>query len=174
MEIQNFAREYQSKTNEELLRLVLASEQLTSEANIALNNELCKREINKADTLRTFSGEEEKRKSEEEKNPGIPFFFYHLGIGRKRFGKADRTYNSETGIERFTTTIFLVLFWLPLIPTGTFLVERKRGFLSNQMTILERLPLAWEQVLQVWVVASASFLAIILILKHLPSILFGR
>ena len=34
-------------------------------------------------------------------------------------------------MERFKTTVFVVLFWLPLIPSGTYLVERKREFLSR-------------------------------------------
>ena len=59
------------------------------------------------------------------------------GIGRRRFGKAERIYNPETRRERFKTTVFVVLLWLPLIPTGTFLVEKNRALLSNQVTVLE-------------------------------------
>lgn len=81
------------------------------------------------------------------------------GIGRKRFGKADRIFNPETGRERFKTTVFIVLLWFPLIPTGTFLVERKRRFLSSPITFVERLPLDWEQVLKVWIVVAAMLLA---------------
>jgi hypothetical protein len=63
----------------------------------------------------------------------------------------------------------------PLMPTGTYLVERKRQFLSNQMTVLERRPLDWEQVLKVWVVAFATPLAVIWVFKFLPRLLFrGR
>jgi len=59
------------------------------------------------------------------------------------------------------------VFWLPLIPTGTYLVERKRKFPSNEMTILKKLPLDWEQVLEVWVVAATILLALILVIKRL-------
>ncbi|HYL11624.1 MAG TPA: hypothetical protein VEV41_01220 [Terriglobales bacterium] len=75
-------------------------------------------------------------------------------------------------MERFKTTVFVVLFWLPLIPTGTFLVERKRSFLSNQLTVLKRLPLDWEQVLKVWVVTACTLLAVIWTFKLLPRLLF--
>ena len=49
---------------------------------------------------------------------------------------------------------------------------RKREFLSNQMTVLERIPLDWEQVLKVWVVASATLLAVIWAFKLLPRLLY--
>ena len=81
-------------------------------------------------------------------------------------------YDRETGKERFKTTVFVVLFWHPLIPTGTFLVERERAFLSNEMTVLKRLPLDWEQVLKVWVVAAGTLLAVIWAFKLLPRLLF--
>ena len=40
MEIQDLAGQYQSRTDEELLRLALDPEQLTPEANAVLNDEL--------------------------------------------------------------------------------------------------------------------------------------
>lgn len=171
VEIQDLAGEYRSKTDEELLRLALAPEQLTPEANAALNDELARRRI-KTERLNAFRDEEEQQEKEERKKPGRLLVLHPYGIGRKRYGKAGRTYNPETGMERFKTTVFLVLFWLPLVPTGTFLVERKRRFLPNQVTVLERLPLDWEQVLKVWVVASGILLVVIWVFKLLPRILF--
>jgi len=172
VEIQNFSEEYQRKTDEELLRLTLDPGQLTPEANIALNDELARRRINNTERLNAFREEEKQRKEEEKRDPGRLFIAHAYGIGRKRFGKAERVYNAQTRIERFKTTVFVVLFWLPLIPTGTFLVERKRKFLSDEMTVLERLPLDWEQVLKVWVVASVVLLAVIWVFKLLPRILY--
>jgi hypothetical protein len=170
MEIQDLAREYESKTDEELLRLALDSEQLTSEANTALTGELAKRRINRTDRLIAFREQEAQRQTELARDPGRLFSVY--SIGRSRFGKARYVYNSETGMERFTTTVFVVLFYFPLIPTGTYLAERKRGFLSNQITFLEKLPLDWEQVLKVWVVAAGSLLVLIWIFKLLPRLLY--
>jgi len=172
VEIRDFAEEYKGKTDEELLRLSLDAEHLTPEADAALNGELARRHINKTERLKAFRGEEEQRKEEQNRDPGSMFIIHAYGIGRKRFGKAEHIYNPETGMERFKTTVFVVFFWLPLVPTGTFLVERKREFLSNQMTVLERLPLDWEQVLKVWVVASATLLAVIWVFKLLPRILY--
>jgi len=172
VEIQNFAEEYQSKTEDELLRLALGREQLIPEANAALNDELARRRINNPQRLKAFAEQDEERKKEQSRDPGNLFVIYHYGIGRKRFGKAGRIYNPETGRERFKTTVFVVLLWLPLIPTGTFLVEKNRAFLSHQVTVLEKLSLDWEQVLKVWVVAFAILLAVIWGLKLLPHILY--
>lgn len=159
MEVQDFAKEYQSKTDEELLRLQLDSGQLIPEANDALKGELSRRLINGTDRLSAFREQEAQRQTEEAANPGRLFSVY--GIGRDRFGKARYVYNSETGMERFATTVFVVLFWFPLIPTGTYFADRKRAFLSGQIAFLEKLPLDWEQVLKVWVVAAGSLLALI-------------
>jgi hypothetical protein len=168
------AEQYRGMNDEELLRLALDAEQLTPDANGALKDELARRRINDAERLAEFRGEEEERKQEERRDTGQLFVLHAYGIGRKRFGKAERTYNSETQTERFKTTVFVLFFWLPLIPTGTFLVERKRAFLSNEMKILERLPLDWEQVLRVWIVASVVLLALIWLVRLLPLLLFRR
>jgi hypothetical protein len=170
MEIQDLAKQYQSKTDEELLRLELASEELTPEANVALRGELAKRQIGGTDRLSAFREEETRRQTEQASDPGRLFSIY--SIGRSRFGKGRYDYNSETGMERFTTTVFVVFFYFPLIPTGTYLAERKRGFFSNPITFLERLPLDWEQVLKVWVVAAGSLLALIWVFKLLPRLLY--
>jgi len=172
VEIQDFAEEYQSKTDDELLRLALDSEQLTPEARAALNDELARRRIDKNEQLQAFIEQEEQCIEEQRRNPGNLFVFHPYGVGRDRFGKAGRIYSPETGKERFKTTVFVVLLWLPLIPTGTFIVERKRSFFARQVTVLERLPLDWEQVLKVWVVAFAILLAVIWAVKLLPHILY--
>ena len=170
MEVQDLAKQYQSKTDEELLRLELASEELTPEANVALRDELAKRQINGTDRLSAFREEETQRQTEQASDPGRLFTIY--SIGRSRFGKGRYDYNSETGMERFATTVFVVFFYFPLIPTGTYLAERKRAFFSNPITFLERLPLDWEQVLKVWVVAAGTLLALIWVFKLLPRLLY--
>jgi hypothetical protein len=93
---------------------------------------------------------------------------FPIGVGRMRFGKANRVCDPETDIERFKTTIFLVLLCFPLIPTGTYLVERKR-VRTDKLTGIERLPLDWEQVLKVWVVAAGAILTFIWLIKIVTS-----
>jgi hypothetical protein len=43
----------------------------------------------------------------------------------------------------------------PAHTTGTYLVERKR-VLSDKLIGIEKLPIDWEQVLKVWVVARTA------------------
>jgi hypothetical protein len=171
MEFQDFAKEYQSKSDEELLRLELVSEHLTPEATAALQDELVRRQINGTGRIDNFREQEAQRQKEQAKDPGRLFFVHTFGAGRGRFGKAHYVYDSETGMERFTTTVFVILFYFPLVPTGTYLAERKRGLFSNPIIFLEKLPLDWEQILRVWVVAAGSLLALIWIVKLLPRLL---
>jgi hypothetical protein len=166
VEIQDLAEGYQTKSDDELLRLALDSADLTPEASLVLSNELSRRGINTAERLALFREEEKRRKEEASKHTGSLFIIHPIGIGHLRFGKADRVYIPTTGLERFKTTIFLVLFWFPLIPTGTFLVERKPSLFSK-LTVLRRLPLDWRQVRRVWGVAIGIFLSLIITLAFL-------
>ena len=164
MEIQDLAEEYRGKTDEELLRLAVAAADLTPEANLMLSNELSRRGISTAERLVPFREEEKKRQEEASKHTGSLFIIHPFGIGHFRFGKADYLYNPVSGLERFQTTIFVMLLWLPLIPTGTFLIERKRSFFSTRFTVLKRLPLDWRQVRRVWGVVIGILLAIVVAL----------
>ena len=81
MEIDELAREYESKSDEELLRLTLDRADLTSEANSALNIELSKRNIDRPEALEAFRQEEWRRKKDLEKNPGKLWVIHHYGVG---------------------------------------------------------------------------------------------
>jgi len=162
VELQDLAEEYQAKTDEELLRLALDAADLTPEANVVLSTELSRRGIKTEDRLVSFRAEEQYRKEQASKHTGSLFIIHPFGIGHLRFGKADRVYDPATGLERFKTTLFIVLFWFPLIPTGTFFIEKKRSLFSRKLTILRRLPLDWRQVRRVWAVAIGIVLSIII------------
>jgi len=177
MQYQDFVRSYEAKSDEDLLRLELESDCLTGEAIAALTSELARRGIGSADKLETFRAQESQRKEEGSKKPGNLFFSFRFGVGRWHFGKADRTYRNDTEIERFRTTVFIVIFFFPLIPTGSYLIEKKRRFRSRKVTVLKRLPLDWEQVLKVWAVAAAGLVAVIWLVKRMllesPSVSTG-
>jgi hypothetical protein len=173
MNVQELGQEYRNKTDKELLRLSLTPEDLTPEANVALTSELARRRIDSKTHLDTARQEERERKAENDRSLGTLGFIPHFGVGRMRFGKGNRSYDPETGLERFKTTVFVVLFWFPLIPRGTYLVERKRT-LPDGVSGLERLPLDWEQVLKVWIVAAGSILGFIWLIKLISSDVVGR
>jgi hypothetical protein len=168
MEVQELGEEYRNKTNKELLRLALTPEQLTPEAQVTLTAELATRGINGKANLDAARHEEEQRQAENDRELGTLGFVFPIGVGRMRFGKANRVYDPETDAERFKTTIFIVLLCFPLIPTGTYLVERKR-VLPDKLIGIEKLPLDWEQVLRVWVVAAGSILGLIWLIKIVSS-----
>ena len=140
MNVQELGEEYRNKTDKELLRLALTPEDLTPEANVALTSELARRRIDSKTHLDTARQEERERKAENDRSLGTLGFIPHFGVEGMRFGKGNRSYDPETGLEKFKTTVFVVLFWFPLIPRGTYLVERKR-ILPDGVSGLERLPL---------------------------------
>lgn len=160
MPIDDFVRLYQSKTDDDLLRLEMDSVQLSPEANIALKNELVRRGLG-SDRLNRFRELQQHRRDELARDPGRLFLISRLGIGRMRFGKADYIRIPEAKMERFRTTVFLIFFWFPLVPRGTYLIERPRRFFSNQFRVLEKLPLDWAQVLRIWVFCGILLLIVI-------------
>ena len=109
---------------------------------------------------------EKQDKNPRPKNSGS-LFLARLGIGRWHFGKNDYQFSPDTGIERFRTTVFILLLYFPLIPTGSYLIEKKRGWFSRRITILKTLPLDWAQVVRVWIVAAIALLLLLWILKRM-------
>ena len=166
MRYEEFVSSYSGKTDDELLRLELDSEQLDPEATIALKNELVKRNISGPERLEAFRISENERKREIAKNPGN-LFLTHFGIGRWYFGKAARVRSPDGKWEQFRTTVFTLFFYFPLVPTGTYLVKKKCGFMAGKIAVVEKLPLDWRQVFTVWGVALASIVAVIWVLRHL-------
>jgi hypothetical protein len=165
MEMLEVAREYAGKTDQELLRLALALDNLTDEARAALAAEMARRRIDDPKHIETARQEERERKSENDRDLGTLGFSLFLFSGRMRFGKANFIFNPDTGAERFATTVFIVLLCFPLIPTGTYLVERKRG--TNRLNSLERLPLDWEQILKIWIVSAGSIVGSLWLIRAL-------
>lgn len=157
MDAADFAAEYKTKSDEELLRIHFDAADLTEEARIALAAEMRSRQVNTSQTIATFRKEEQQRRKDDELervkfDPRKVFGF--------RFGKADYEYDPETGIETFTTTLFLNLSSIPIIPFGTYRVEKKKG-LRFDYRIIKKLPLNWQQVLRSWSYSAIVILAAI-------------
>lgn len=165
LQFRDFAKEYSGRLDEDLLRLVLVSSDLTDEARLALTSELTRRGLSEQQ-VREFEMEETERKQQLESETGKLFFLPHYGIGRNRFCKGDCVFDEVSGFEEFTTTIFVILFWIPLVPTGTFRVRRtKRFMLGSEMEVLRRLPMNWGQVAVVWSLTIFILLGILTALK---------
>lgn len=77
MHVEDFARQYGTKTNEELLRLARDLEHLTPEASVALTGDLGKRGVDGTDGMNVFSDEKE------QDNPSSLFFLHRHGIGER-------------------------------------------------------------------------------------------
>ena len=120
------ARTWRGISEQDRQGTALTPEELTPEANAALKSELARRRIDSRTHLDAARQEEKDRNAENARSLGTLGFIPLFCVGRMRFGKGNRLYDSESGLERFKTTVFVVLFCFPLIPTGTYLVERKR------------------------------------------------
>src|SRR5258708_12319017 len=116
MQVQDYAAYYAERTEEELLRLFLDSDQLTDDANLALSAELNRQGLAKPERIASFRAEEAERTREVASNPGQFFFIHPYAIGRTRVATADHPFYPESGGKEFTTTLFATLLWVPLIP----------------------------------------------------------
>ena len=101
---------YRDKTDKELLRPALIPEQRTPEAIAVLACELAKRSNRWRSPSGCCPARGTQRKADNDKSLGTLGFIPHFGVGRLRFGTGDRSYDSEIGLERFKTIVFVVLF----------------------------------------------------------------
>jgi hypothetical protein len=169
-QIQNFEREYASRTTDDLLRLASEPQNLVDGASMALHSELSRRGLKAAD-IDTARYPQEKHAQQHERKAAERLLHIHRqGIGTSRFCKWDRVHNVASGTEEFTTTLFFILAWVPLIPLGTYRVRRSKGLVPNQH-VIEKLPLNWSQVLWVWMIALLTMLALALVFQFALSLL---
>ena len=71
------------------------------------------------------------------------------GIGRIFYGKANRTINETFAFEEFDTTLWWIVFWIPVIPRGSFRIRRKVDenhlFSSYSFVVVQRVPFLWVE-----------------------------
>lgn len=164
MDVQELAEQYHHRTDEELLRLKVDEDQLTAETRVALHSELSIRGLG-SEQVQQFRVEEirqrelEKQQEERKALQKINYRYVH-------YGKADRDYDPETNLERFATTYFMGFAGLPLIPIGTYRMQRKHSW-WRPITVVEKLPLDWNQVLTAWVVSAGILLVLLWAFKLL-------
>lgn len=146
MDVADFAAEYKTKSDEELLRIHFDAAELTDEARLALTTEMHARSIDKPRIVSEFHDQEQKTRNDDELER---VRFDARKVFGFRFGRADYEYDPDTGIETFATTLFLNLSSIPIIPLGTYRVEKKKG-LRFDYRIVQKLPFNWHQALHGW------------------------
>lgn len=152
MQIQDFIREYETKSNQELLLLAIDPSQLADEANSALWLELHKRRLGSRE-IQNFQEQQRKQQKKGERQVGELWFVSHFGLGKKRIGKVNYKYYDVHKVEEFTTTIFFLVLWFPLIPVGTYRIRRQKSLFANRFSVVAKPPLDWSHVMRVWAVA---------------------
>ena len=163
MNVGDLSEHYRKLNDNELLQLTLEFDDLTSNAQLALGAELRARNLPGPERMRESvafgNGRLTGKKVVQDGGPGKFRLWFPWGLGYLQFGKADRRRFEGTKNQEYTTTIFILFFWFPLIPVKTYRV------LDHGWTLewLERLPLDWRQVRRVWATAGGLVLSFVLI-----------
>jgi hypothetical protein len=93
---------YEHLTRDELMRLALDRDQLTEEAQLALDTEVTNRRISSMDLV-SFRAESRAAKAEQDRQIGPIATSGH--IGKKFCGRKKLTYDARHRIEEFDTTL---------------------------------------------------------------------
>jgi hypothetical protein len=147
--------DYGEKSDDELLRLALESDSLTSEARDALTSELKRRQLDSPVRLAKFSEEQAAAKHLDDITLGDLSLSYR-GNGRRAYGRSNREVLDTS--EEYDATVFAVVSYFPLVPMGTYRFSREQS--DKRVCVLDKKPLDWGQVLRVWLTALAIIAAI--------------
>src|SRR5579885_1326998 len=110
--------DYSGKYDDELLALAADFDSLTPEGREALRVALKKKGINSSIEVPKFVQEQRRLSLADEANRlGLS----GRGNGRKMYGKFNRELSGLE--EEYDATVFVVLSYFPLIPTGTYRVS---------------------------------------------------
>jgi hypothetical protein len=152
--MKNFAIEYQTLTDDEVLRIAADRENLVDEARQAIDMEMHRRSLT-ANDMGQYQAHIEK--TEMLLQVGNLPFLIPYGIGKKLFGKRARMIDPKGILEEFDTTLWVVIFWVPLIPVTTYRIRRRVSKLSlldpwrsYKFEALSRRRLDWRMVLTTW------------------------
>jgi len=152
------APDYADGSDDELLNLALDSASLTLEARDALGAELKRRGLSSPEHLSRFSQEQRSAELAELNHQVRRLGLSWRGLGRKLYGKSNVEIFGTS--EQYDATVFLVAYYIPFIPTGTYRLSREQG--AKDLRVLERRPLNWGQVFWIWAKTLAIFGAIVL------------
>ncbi|SRR6266480_2073224 len=128
----DFAATYRQMSDDELERLVANSHDLVDDARTSLRAEFKSRgRTEKEAALLAEAGI--KRTLPLSATEGVDLQLTaqvgHVsrvnGTGRAFIGKTNRSYNETYDYEEFDTTLFWTVFYVPLVPRGTFRIRRR-------------------------------------------------
>jgi hypothetical protein len=158
---------YEQMSDGALMRIAMERDELTPEAGAALEAQLAKRGLSEAEqrafaiTYRAETAADEARNSTRPKGFGTGFDNWApFSSGQNPFGKVfygKRDLKEMNNRQQYQATRWLCIFWIPLVPLGSYLVHRTTstwlGLFDNVRTI-RKVPLDWEQVFKTWAVAA--------------------
>lgn len=153
--------DYRHLTRDELLRLAHENADLTDEARLLLDAEFARRGLSN-DDLRSFEDDQAAATTASQKEVREVSI---RGIGKRLMGRTNYSHDPGLRIEEFDATLWVVLFWIPVVPLATYRIRRtfRRWWhicASDRYRVLERLPRNWEQILGTWIKAIAVLLLI--------------
>jgi hypothetical protein len=154
----DFAAEYATKTDDELLRIASDLKSLVPEAQDALIAALRNRRLDSPARLAEFRKEERQRLEDEKINIGDLVLFVPPGMGRRMYGK------KNPAADGYDATLFIVFLWFPLIPLGTYRIQELS---PESLCVLNKKALDWEQVFFIWMKAAVVVMAICLAVRLL-------
>jgi hypothetical protein len=166
--------EYQHLTDDELLHLAEARDQLTDGARMSLETELSRRRLSSSD-IDSYVIQGEAAEKAERLKRAVPSYIFNVGLGKKFFGKTKRRRDPSGLFEHYESTLWFVVFWLPVFPIASYTVRRdlQRWLgmtVASDAVAIERHPRDWEQILLTWVKAASLLLALrlafLLMLRH--------
>jgi hypothetical protein len=167
--------DYVQLTDDEITHLAEERSELTEEAKQQLDIELRRRNITIADVA-AYSKESQRLSEAPDPNLFTARVYHPYGIGKKLFGKTNHSHDPDSDFEEFDTTLWVVIFWLPVIPLSGYRVRRDvrrqwKYLFARRIWTVRKLPRNWEQILLTWTKAAALLLVAILIVRDLPSLL---
>jgi hypothetical protein len=176
VEMVNFAEAYQHLSDDEILRLAADRENLLDEARQALDGELHRRGLT-ASSITEYQGDVEQAEMRQQLG-NLPFIFPY-GLGKRLFGKRSRVVDPNSKWEEFDTTLWMVIFWVPMVPIATYRVRRplrktaiRNPLASYKFTAVGRKDRDWRLILQTWGWFCLTVVALIGLLRILARLRF--
>jgi hypothetical protein len=147
----SFAAQYEVLSDDDILRIAADRKDLLDDARQALDQELLRRGLKEPDVRQYRSYVERAEIREATSNLRL----WH-GIGKLFFGKGAYVSHPSAKWEEFDTTLWVVIFLIPIFPVGTFRIRRSmelRPFgpwQSYKFRVISRRGRDWRLIFLTW------------------------